>query len=308
MGDLLKGKNAVVTGSGRGLGKAYAMALANEGANVVINDIGVGLDGKGGSSTPADEVVAEIKNKGGNAVPNYDNVADYDSAGRIIKTCIDNFGRIDILVNNAGHFRPGTCFDQTPEDWDSLIKAHLYGTFNCSRHACGYMKDQKWGRIICVTSMAYRGPTDALAYGAAKGGIVSLMRTMASNLGKYGVTSNCISPGAGTRFLAWVKEFHKGQMEAGLESKEQYQVYERISQTPPAEFVAPMVVYLASEYGRNFNGAVIGVSGTRVAIENYPDDVSSVHKDVLSGPWTIEELTRVIPRAVESHVMPVKPS
>jgi NAD(P)-dependent dehydrogenase (short-subunit alcohol dehydrogenase family) len=308
MGEALKGKNAVVTGSGRGLGRAYAMALAAEGANVVINDIGVGLNGAGGSKTPAEEVVSEINNlKGGRAVPCYDNVADYESAGRIIKTCIDKFGSIDILVNNAGHFIPGTLFNTTVKDWDSLIKVHLYGTFNCSQQAAVHMKAQKWGRIISITSMAYRGTVDSLGYSAAKGGITTLMRSMAQDLYGTGVTSNCISPGAGTRFLAWVVDNYKEQYEAGKITLEQFKRFEGFGKSPPAEYVAPMVVYLASEYGRNINGAVICAMGTRVSIENYPGDVSAIHKDALAGPWTLDELSRLIPRSIEPHVLPIKP-
>jgi NAD(P)-dependent dehydrogenase (short-subunit alcohol dehydrogenase family) len=309
MADLLKGKSAVVTGAGRGLGRAYAMALANEGANVVINDIGVGLNGAGGSKAPADEVAAEINKKnGGKAVPNYDNVSEDESASRIIKTCVDNFGRVDILVNNAGHFIQGNPFTQTPKEFDGLMKAHLYGTFFCSRHACVHMKKQKWGRIINITSLAYRGTVDSLAYSAAKGGIVTLMRSMAQDLNGLNITSNCISPGASTRFLASVLEHYKKQYEDGLIPLEEYQRYQGIASTPPAEFVAPMVVYLASEYSSGLNGAVLVVMGGRVSIENYPGDVSSVYKDdSKDGPWTIEELKRVIPAAIQPYCASPKP-
>jgi NAD(P)-dependent dehydrogenase (short-subunit alcohol dehydrogenase family) len=275
---------------------------------VVINDIGVELDGTGEVlSTPADEVVAEIKKKGGKAVPSYDSVAEYESAGRIIKTCVDSFGRIDILVNNAGHYISGRCYDTTPEDWDGLIKAHLYGTFFCSRHACEYMREQKWGRIISVTSNAYYGIPNSAAYSAAKGGIVTLMRCMALDLAGEGITSNCICPGALTRFITSVRDYFKGRMEAGLMSKEAYSRYERMSETPGPEFVAPVVVYLASDYGSNINGAVLGVMGGRISIDRVAGPSRGIYKDFRKdGPWTIEEMRRVIPKTIEPYCPPLK--
>ena len=154
MQGALKGKRAVVTGAGRGIGKEIALALAAEGASIVVNDLGGELSGSGISNVPADETVAEIKKEGGKAVPNYDSVADYESSGKIIKTCIDSFGGIDILVHFAGNYLVKMSYEMTPEEWDSVIKVHLYGAFNCSRHTLPHMIDQKWGRIINISSVA----------------------------------------------------------------------------------------------------------------------------------------------------------
>ena len=195
----LTGKRAVVTGAGRGIGKEIALALAVEGASIVVNDLGGELNGIGRSNTPADETTSEIEKAGGKAIPNYDSVADYESAGKIIKSCIDSFGGIDILINFAGNYLVKMSYEMTPDEWDSIIKVHLYGTFNCSRHALQYMMEQKWGRIISATSDAYRGLPGAVCYSAAKGGIVSLMRSMALEVATYGINCNCIAPGAGTR-------------------------------------------------------------------------------------------------------------
>jgi len=306
MGEILKGKNAVVTGAGRGIGRAIALALAEEGANIVVNDVGGAVDGMGQSTTPADEVVAEIRQRGGKAIANYDTVAEYEAAGRIIKSCVDNFGRIDILVNVAGILRDRMCFNMTPEEWDGVIKVHLYGTFYCSRHACNYMREQKWGRIISVTSDAYRGTIGHVNYGAAKGGIVSLMRSMALELARYGITCNCIAPIAATRMTLSdeVKEGFKKRMEAGLISKE---AYERLIDQPPPQFVPPIVVYLASDDGADISGVVLGCGGGKISIHSVPQEISAIYKDYKKeGPWTVEEIRRLIPRTIIPHCPPLK--
>ncbi|MDO8491922.1 MAG: SDR family NAD(P)-dependent oxidoreductase, partial [Dehalococcoidia bacterium] len=158
MGDKLKGKVAVVTGAGRGLGRAHALALANQGAAVVVNDVGGSLDGTGTGAAPAQEVVNEIKAKGGKAVANYDSVADAASAEKIIKTAVDTFGYIDILVNNAGILRDRMSFNMTTDEWDAVIKVHLYGNFFCSKYAGIMFRQQKrGGRIISTSSVAALG-------------------------------------------------------------------------------------------------------------------------------------------------------
>jgi NAD(P)-dependent dehydrogenase (short-subunit alcohol dehydrogenase family) len=299
MGELLGGKNAVVTGAGRGIGRAIALALADEGANVVVNDLGGALDGTGGSNTPADEVVAEIKKKGARAIPSYDSVAEYESAGRIIKTCVDSFGSIDILVNTAGISKIGMCFETTPEDFDAVVKVHLYGTFYCSRHACVYMRKQKWGRIIGVSSTAALGTSGAASYAAAKGGITSLIISMALDLAGDGITCNCISPGAATR-LTLSDEGKQRWIRLREEKKISEEEYQRIMGMPTPEFVAPMVVYLASDYGGSINGAILGTVGGKISIYSPGEEHQCVYKDwKRDGPWTIDEMKRVIPMTIE---------
>ena len=306
MGDKLKDKNAVVNGAGRGIGREIALALAAEGAKVVVNDLGGAVTGTGTSASPADEVVTEIKNKGGTAIANYESVAEFDAAEKIIKSCIDNFGRIDILVNVAGILRDRMCFNMSFEEWDAVIKVHLYGAFNCSRHACVPMREQKWGRIISVTSDAYRGTMGHVNYGAAKGGLVSLMRSMAIELARYGITCNCVAPVAATRMTMTedVKEGMKKRVESGAMNRE---AYEHFIDMPGPEFVPPAVVYLASDYAAKINGCVLGCGGGKISIHNVAEEVHAIYKDYKrEGPWTTDELIRLMPTAIEPHCPPLK--
>lgn len=300
MGTVLKGKNAVVTGSGRGIGRGIALALADEGANVVVNDLGGELDGKGASKTPADEVVAEILKKGVKAVPNYDSVAGYESAGKIIQTCVDNFGSIDILVTPAGISSLVKSYEMTPETWDDMLKVHLYGQFYCAHHASKYMRKQKWGRIIGFSSLAMFGMNNGCHYAAAKAGVAGLMTSLAIELREDGITCNYIYPGGRTRLtmgpdgkIYWDRLLAEGKI-----SKEKYDHI--LNDTPGPECVAPMVIYLASDYGSKITGAGIGSVGGKISIFSFGEERRNVYKDFKKyGPWTQEEIRRVIPNTIE---------
>ena len=211
MAQRLEGKVAVVTGGGRGLGCAHALALAAEGAKVVVNDLGTGLEGIGSSMNSANEVVAKINKEGGEAVVNYDSVATWKGAESIIRTALDTFRRLDILVNNAGITRDRMSFNMSEEEWDAVIKVHLYGHFYCTRHACNWFRQQRSGRIINTSSHAGLGTTGQVNYSCAKEGIVALTRCIAREMGKYGVTCNAIRPRASTRMTqkAGLKEAWK---------------------------------------------------------------------------------------------------
>lgn len=282
MGDRLKHKVAVVTGGGRGIGRAIALALAEEGSKVVANDLGGALDGTGASTAPADEVVAEIKKGGGEAVANYDTVATVEGGDNIIHAALDHFGRIDILVNNAGITRHRMVFNMAPEEWDAVIKVHLYGTFNCTRPAAALMRQQRSGRIINVTSIAGltgEGATGWSNYAAAKAGIAGFTRVCAKDLGKYGITVNAISPGAATRMLLDWQASYKEQQ---------------------PEDVAPVVVFLATEAAASISGCIFGVQGGRVDLFTPPVPVKSLYKD---GRWTLDELLRTMPATLAAGLV-----
>jgi NAD(P)-dependent dehydrogenase (short-subunit alcohol dehydrogenase family) len=275
MGDTLKGRVAIITGAGNGLGRAHALSMAAQGAKVVVNDIGTSPNGEGKSSSPADVVVETIKKNGGQAVANYDSVATYESAGKIIQTAIDKFGRIDILVNNAGIIRGGFVYEITPEDWDQMIKVHLYGTFYCTRHAVEYMKKQGYGRIINTSSHNGLGQKGGIAYSAAKEGITGFSRSVARDMAEFGVTCNVIRP-----IAAW----------RGAPVKIQY-----FEEKKPVG-VAVFVTYLASESADHINGCIFEVHDGHIGIFEEPPPV----KQVLwkNGDFTPEELAEIMPKTL----------
>lgn len=308
MGVRLKGRNAVVTGAGRGIGREVALALAEEGVNVIVNDPGVGRDGKGGEATPAEAVVAEIRQAGGTAIPNFESVTDFQAAERIIKSCVEKFGSIDILVNCAGVLREKMVFNMPEEDWDLVIATHLKGTFNCTRHACAHMREKKFGRIINVTSDAWRGTVGQSNYGAAKGGIVSFTRAVAREMGRYSVTCNAIAPMAATRMTVTpeVKAGWKKRYEAGIITQE---YYESLINMPGPEHTPPIVLYLASNEAANVNGQVFHIEAGRVSIYSEPVETRTVYRNYQKeGKWTLEELTDIVPKTLlVGYVNPAPP-
>lgn len=308
MGNKLKGRSAVVTGAGRGIGREISLALAAEGANVVVNDPGVGRGGAGNDAAPADEVVAEIKKRGGKAVANYGSVAEFASAEKIIQDCVKNFGRIDILVNGAGVLRERMIFNMTEDDWDTVLTIHLKGAFNMSRHASGLMREQKFGRIINITSDAWRGTVGQCNYGAAKGGLVSLARAIARELGRSGVTANCIAPVAATR-MTMTPEVKAGidkRLATGIITQARH---DELMDMPGPEFVPPIVVYLCTDEAANINGQVFGCNGGRVALFCEPVEIRGIYKNYKKdGPWTLDELSRLVPQTLlVGYVNPAPP-
>ncbi|MEK7847907.1 MAG: SDR family NAD(P)-dependent oxidoreductase [Chloroflexota bacterium] len=291
MGNMLKDRVAVVTGAGRGLGRAEALALAAQGAKVVVNDLGGGLDGTGASQSPADEVVAEIRKMGSQAVASYESVATPEGAERVVKAAVDSFGRIDVLVNNAGILRDRMVFNMSPEEWNAVIGVHLNGTFYCTRFASAIMRPQRYGRIINTSSHSGLGNMGQANYSAAKEGIVGFTRTAARDLGRYGVTVNAIRPRAGTRMTineslkaAWVRMWGQEQAEAHARELEEL--------LRPQE-IAALITYLASEAADHINGCIFEVWRGHVGIYQEPPPVAGVLWK--EGSWTPEELAKAMP-------------
>jgi NAD(P)-dependent dehydrogenase (short-subunit alcohol dehydrogenase family) len=276
MRKLLEGRTVVVTGGGNGIGRAEAIELARQGANVVVNDLGTSYDGRGRSRKPANAVVKEIRSAGNIAIANYRSVATEEGAESIIQAAIDSFGRIDVLINNAGIVRdPHNIYDLGSDDWEDLLRTHLYGTFYCTRRACAYMKKQGYGRIINTSSHVGLGWKGFAAYGAAKEGIVGFTRTVAREMAEYGVTCNAIRP-----IAAW-----RGTKET----------IPQVAINRP-EDVASLVVFLASEQADHINGCIFEVWRGHVSIFTEPPAVQQVLKK--EGSWTAEALAEAIPQTL----------
>jgi len=295
MGDRLKGKVAVVTGSGQGIGKAIAIALAKEGAAVITNN-----RRKGSAQEDAETAASEIVSLGGRAFPFFGDVANFETAGKLIQTAVDKFGSLDILVNNAGTGNMSAKpWNMTEEEWDTSINAHLKGTFNCVRRACAIMKNLKWGRIINTSSMAWLGNPPHLNYGSAKAGVVGLTKAVAGEMFKYGVTCNAYCPNAATPSTtgAGLLEVITKAYEAGLITKTKF---EGMLNPPPAEAIGPFIAYLCTEEARHINGKVFDVKGNQIAVYSDPVKERLIYKE--EGLWTIEELIQVVP----NYLLPSK--
>jgi NAD(P)-dependent dehydrogenase (short-subunit alcohol dehydrogenase family) len=295
MRQRLKGKNAVVTGSSHGIGKAIALALAAEGARVVINSSGAGPEGPGTDLKPLNDVVDEIKARGGVAIASCGSVADFAYAGRLIKECVDNFGSIDILVNNAGIGEVGTIIDVPLEMWHQVIDVHLNGTFNCCRHACPLMAQQRSGRILNCSSHNFLGIYGGTGYPAAKGGIISLTRAIAKDMKEYGVTCNAFCPGAKTRLSSGqeYEEYLRGLYDRGVLTEEQRNY---AAHPPDPDFVPPIILYLSTDEAANITGQVFTAAGGQVGLFPEPKEVSLIYRNYKKyGPWTIDEIAQLLP-------------
>lgn len=292
---VLDRKVAIVTGAGRGLGRAHAEALAAAGASIVVNDPGVSVHGEGGSEAkgPADEVVDAIKAAGGQAVANYANVADWAGAEGLIQTAVDNFGTLDVLVNNAGIIRDRMSYNMSEEEWDPVVDVHLKGHFAPSRFAASFWRakakggDTVSGRIINTSSEAgLFGNMGQANYGAAKAGILGLTLVQARELERMGVTVNAISPRATTRFTGGVED-PTGKVEQGK-----------------AENVSPLVVYLASDAAAHINGQVfLNYAGHLKLLKGW-HSVAEKHKE---GGFTVDDIAETVEFLFENNDSQLEP-
>jgi NAD(P)-dependent dehydrogenase (short-subunit alcohol dehydrogenase family) len=281
MAGFLDGKAVVVTGGGGGIGRACALACAAEGARVVVADFGVGLAGEDPRSEVAEAVAAEVEANGGEALAIADDVSTWSGGARVVEACVERFGRIDGVVAAAGILRERMLFNMTEEEWDAVIATHLKGHFTVFRHAARHMREQRSGSLVGVTSGAFAGSVAQANYAAAKGGVVSLVRSAAAGLYRYGVRANAIAPIARTRMSANVP------ME--------------LSEIGEPEDVAPMVVYLLSDAAAHVTGQVYTVVGPKIAVWNQPVEVRAVY--AATGRWTPAEIAERLDSTVGQERM-----
>ncbi|MFA1686393.1 SDR family NAD(P)-dependent oxidoreductase [Achromobacter dolens] len=288
MSGIVSGKVVVVTGAGGGIGRGIALAMAQAGAKVVVNDIGVSLTGEGGGEGPAQAVASEIVAAGGQAVANTDSVAAYDSASRVIQTAIDAFGRIDAVVNNAGNLRDRVFHKMSEEEWRQVIDVHLNGSFFMSRAAASYFREQESGAFVHMTSTSgLIGNFGQANYAAAKLGIVALSKSIALDMARYNVRSNCIAPFAWSRMTSSIP----------AETDEEKARVEKLKKME-ANKVAPMAVYLASDAASAITAQVFAVRANEIMLMSQPRPLRSVHH---GEGWTPELIGEIAVPAMRKH-------
>ncbi|KKD07018.1 SDR family oxidoreductase [Streptomyces sp. WM6386] len=282
MGNFLAGKVVAVTGAGRGIGRAVALGAAAEGASVVVNDYGVSVDGGSPTSEVASGVVKEIEAAGGQAVAVADDVSTMAGGQRVVDVALSSYGRLDGVVCVAGILRERMLFNMTEEEWDPVVATHLKGTFTVFRAASAVMRKQQAGTLIGFTSGNHQGSVSQANYSAAKGGIISLVRSAALGLNKYGVTANAVAPVARTR------------MSAGVPME--------LAEIGEPEDVAALVVYLLSERAREVTGQVYTIAGPKIAVWAQPRELRAAYAE---GSWTPERIAKFLPGAVGVDPMPL---
>jgi NAD(P)-dependent dehydrogenase (short-subunit alcohol dehydrogenase family) len=285
---LLEGKVVIVTGAGGGIGRDFALAMAAEGAKVVVNDLGSSVSGEGKDAGPAHKVVEEIKAQGGAAVASTDSVADWEAANRIVKAAIDAFGRVDCVVNNAGILRDRFFFNMSVEEWKAVIDVHLNGSFYVARAAAPYFKSQNSGSYVNMTSTSgLIGNFGQANYAAAKLGVIGLSKSMALDMAKYHVRSNCIAPFAWSRMIGTIPS----------DTPEQQARLEKIKRMDTAK-IAPLAVYLASDLARDVTGQIFGVRANEIFLFSQNRPLRSVHR---AEGWTPEAIAEQAIPAMRAH-------
>jgi NAD(P)-dependent dehydrogenase (short-subunit alcohol dehydrogenase family) len=289
---MLEGKVAVVTGAGGGIGREIALMMALHGARIVINDLGVSVTGEGGSATPAEQTKGIIEQRGGQAVINTNSVATWSSARGIIDTAIDAFGRVDIVVNNAGILRDVIFHKMTEDDWMSVINVHLNGSFFMSRAAAEHFRKQESGAFVHMSSTSgLIGNFGQANYSAAKLGITALSKSIALDMKRYNVRSNCIAPFAWSRMTGSIP----------ADTPEQKARVEKIKQMTPDKN-APMAVFLASDAAKDVTGQVFATRNNEIFLMSSPRPIRGIHR---SEGWTPETIAEHAAPALKAAFMPL---
>lgn len=279
----LTGKVAIVTGSGGGIGRAVAVAMAQAGAHVVVNDVGTSLGGEGRSGSPAAETAALIEAAGGRAVVSTDSVSEWDSARKIVQAALDSFGRVDVVVNNAGIVRDAIFHKMDPQDWRAVVDVHLNGSFNVSRAAAEHFRRQESGAYVHMTSgSGLVGMVGQANYSAAKLGITALSKVIALDMGRYNIRSNCIAPIAWSRMTDSIPD----------DTAEKRALIDKLKKMTPDKN-APLAVYLASDAARHVNAQIFAVRLNEIYLMGQSRMLRSIHR---SEGWT--------PESIAEHAMP----
>ena len=280
---MLEGKVILVTGSGRGIGREFAIAMANAGAKVVVNDLGSSTDGIDIEGTPAQEVVSEIVNGGGEACANFGSVSDPEQAREMVQQAVDTYGQLDGVINNAGILRDRMFHKMTMEEWHDVINVHLNGSFYVSRAAADHFRAQESGAFVHMTSTSgLIGNFGQANYAAAKLGIAALSKSIALDMGRYNVRSNCIAPFAWTRMIGTIPITDEAQKER----------IERLKEMTPAR-IAPMAVFLLSDAASEVTGQIMAVRNNEIFLMSQNRPLRSMHR---GEGWT--------PETIAEHAMP----
>jgi NAD(P)-dependent dehydrogenase (short-subunit alcohol dehydrogenase family) len=288
----LEGRVVIVTGAGGGIGRDFALAMAAAGAKVLVNDLGTSVRGEGKDTGPAQKVVDEIRAAGGTAAANTDSVADWESAHRIVQSAIDAFGRVDVVINNAGILRDRFFFNMSVEEWRAVIDVHLNGSFYVSRAAAPHFKSQESGCYVHMTSTSgLVGNLGQANYAAAKLGIVGLSKSIALDMAKYGVRSNCISPFAWSRMIGSIP----------TETAEQQARVEKLKSMETAK-IAPLAVFLSSDEAKEVTGQIFAVRANEIFLMSQSRPLRSVHR---AEGWTAETIASHAIPSLKQHFYPL---
>ena len=291
----MQDKVIVVTGAGRGIGREIAILAAQHGAKVVVNDLGSSSEGEGSDASPAEEVVEVIRSNGGTAIANHESVAEPDSARNIVEAAVQNFGRIDSVVNNAGILRDRIFHKMSAVDFEMVVKVHLFGAFYIARNAANYFREQESGTMVHFTSTSgLVGNFGQANYAAAKLGIVGLSKSIALDMERFNVRSNCMSPFAWSRMIGTIP----------TTTPEEKARVERIKQMTPDK-IAQVVVFLASDVSAPITGQIFATRMNEVYLMSQSRPIRSVHR---SEGWTVQTLAEHMAPALKPHFYPLERS